>query len=145
MLVAGEAAVEHGSAGKAAAPGVGVAGDAPGVEAEALLHVAPFVCNGGPAAEVVLENVVQRGVPSRLLVKVVGAAPLVNGEHAQGADQVGQAASPVRAVVILATAHMEFGTVKIVNYLFHQGHRLIILTVSISHRSVFPPHVFCLT
>ena len=53
-----EAPVEHQRAAVAATPRLRVARVAPGVEAEALLHVAPFVCNGGPAAEVVLENVV---------------------------------------------------------------------------------------
>jgi len=87
ILVTGEAAVEHGLSKATGSgvvhPGARIAGIAPCVVAQALLHVAVAVGDDAPAAEVVLEDIVYA------LRLSVG---LDHGEHAARPGDEGQRA-----------------------------------------------------
>ena len=115
VFVAREAAVEHRSAREVAAPSLGVAKVAPCVVTQPLLRIAVLVGDGGPAPEVVLQDVIELGVP---------VFPLRHGEHAVGARQEGVAVFHGRVPVVLrhklAVPHIALGAQRVVKVLLHE-------------------------
>ena len=126
MLMAGETPVEHRGAGEASTPAVGVAKVAPGIETQPLLHGAAAAGDSRPAAEVVLQDVMDR-------VRVVRSNN--DGIHTRGSCQVGQPSRDVRVSRgfrhVLAVADIALGADNAANVLFHKD-ALVVVAVGVT-------------
>ena len=130
MLMAGETPVEHRGAGEASTPAVGVAKVAPGIVTQPLLHGAAAAGDSRPAAEVVLQDVMDR-------VRVVRSNN--DGIHTRGSSQVGQPSRSGRVPRgfrhILAVAHIALGADSAANVLFHKD-ALVVIAVGVAQAVV---------
>ena len=133
--MAGEAPVEHRGACEASTPAVGVAKVAPGVETQPLLHGAAAAGDSRPAAEVVLQDVMD-------CVRVVGSNN--DGIHTRGSSQVGQPLRGGRVSCgfrhILAVTHIALGAGGVAHVLLHTD-TLVVVAVGVADAVVALLHL----